>query len=115
MKLFRHSSTVALLSLLLGAVFLNMSFFMAEVSMLQIKDKQLLENIADLVANSGCEEERDGETSTKDSVKEVDIISQLLVHHISIFLIGSKSNQTLVDHYPHANHSLTFSPPPDIA
>jgi len=116
MRIFRQQYLVKVLSTVIGVVFLNMSFFSAEIATLNIKNQQLLENIAELLSNCGCEEERDGESSSsKDSFKEVDIfIGQILIHHTSLFLIGSKSNQELVDHYPHANHSETFSPPPDF-
>jgi hypothetical protein len=104
------------LTLITGVVFLNMSFFLAEVSLLKYNKKELIE-IAKLVLNTGFEEERDGESSGADHMgKEVDLAvlhAQFL--HRSLYLKSIATNRTLVDHYLHANHSLIFFPPPDIA
>jgi hypothetical protein len=116
MKIFRRQYFVSVLSALTGIVFLNMSFFTTEIATLKIQDQQLLKNIAELLSNCASEEESDGETSSsKDNFKEVDIlIGQILSHHTSLIQIGNKLSQDLVDHYAHANHSQTFSPPPDL-
>lgn len=73
-----------------GIVFLNMSFFLAEVSALRLDkyDKKMLEN---LVRSFSCvsEEERDASAESTDaggsSVKEVDLY---LVDHIRTFTEG---------------------------
>ena len=114
MKSFRQHYLAKVLSLLTGVIFLNMSFFMAEVAMLKLTDQQIIENIAKLASNGPLEEERDGESGTDSSAKEVDLmVHQALIHHSSLFLISSKTNRMLEDLYPHANYSLTFTPPPD--
>ena len=102
-------------TLLTGMVFLNMSFLLSEVSLLKLSKREQIENIAKLIFNGGLEEERDGETSGTDTEgEEVDLImQQVQVHYASSVLLSTTLNHTLVDHYLHANHSLTFFPPPD--
>jgi hypothetical protein len=102
-------------TLLTGVIFLNTSFFLAELSFMQTSNRALMETIAKLISNSGLEEERDGESSEKDSsAKEIDfLIHQMHQYNRSSFLIATKANHMLDDHYPHANYSQTFSPPPD--
>ena len=115
MKLIRDHIISKIFSGFIGIVFLNMSFFLAEVSMLKFEKKELIENIAKLIFNGGTEEERDGESSRADSVaKEVDVfLQQVQIHHTTSFLMSLSINRTLVDHYLHANFSLSFFQPPD--
>ena len=115
MNSFRRNYLSRAFSLITGVLFLNMSFFLAEVSLLEITDHQIIENIARLISIGGFEEERDGETSGKDkSAKEVDLlVNHAQIHQRLLFLITTKTNFTLDDLYPHANYSQTFSPPPD--
>jgi hypothetical protein len=102
-----------LLTLVAGLAFLNMSFFLAEVSFLDFKKGELLENIAKLIINTGFEEEREGESGEK-NVKEIDPqIAQFQIHRTASFLISVNVNSIIIDHYLHANHALIFSPPPD--
>lgn len=116
MKVFRQQVLVNVFAFITGVMFLNMSFFLAEVSALKIKDKGLIENIVKLVSSSGFEEERDGEPVKDDSAaKEVDLLNlQVQIHHQSLFLTASKANHSWENLYPHANYSLTFTPPPDF-
>ena len=92
-----------------------MSFFLAEITMLKFEKREMIENIAKLIFNGGCEEERDGESSRADTVaKEVDVLlQQVQIHHNSSELMSLSINRTLVDHYLHANFSLSFFQPPD--
>ena len=115
MNAFRQHILTKILTLLTGAIFLNTSFFLAELSLIQTSNRALIETIAKLISDSGLEEERDGESSEKDSsVKEIDfLIHQMHQQDRSSFLIATKANHMLDDHYPHANYSQTFSPPPD--
>ena len=117
MNVFRTHYLSKVTALITGVIFLNMSFFLAEVSMLKYSKKELIENIAKLIFNSGFEEERDGEASgTDNTAKEVDLhLQQVQIHHASSFLMSTSVNRTLVNHYLHANYSLTFFPPPDLA
>src|SRR6188472_1291733 len=115
MTAFRKHFLAKVFALVTGVIFLNTAFFMAEISLMKITNHEFLQNIAKMVSNSGLEEERDGETPDKDSAaKEIDfLISQVQFHHRVLFQIATKANHTLDDHYPHANYSQTFSPPPD--
>ena len=115
MSVIRKHFLAKVFALLTGVIFLNTAFFMAEISLLKVTNHELLQNIAKLVSNSGLEEERDGETTDKDSsAKEVDLlISRVQFHHYVLFLVASKANHMLEDLYPHANYAQTFSPPPD--
>ncbi|MEO5603417.1 MAG: hypothetical protein ABIR06_21030 [Cyclobacteriaceae bacterium] len=114
MNTIREHSLTKAFTLITGVVFLNMSFFLAEVSMLEYNKKELIE-IAKLILNTGFEEERDGATSGADSMgKEVDLATQHQLSHQVFSLISIETNRILVDHYRHANHSLTFFPPPDL-
>jgi hypothetical protein len=117
MNLIRQHILTKAFTLFTGLVFLNMSFFLAEVSLMNFSKKELIENIAKLILNSGFEEERDCETPGADSMgKGVDLmLQQVQIHHTSSILMSIGVNRTLVNHYRHANHSLTFSPPPDFS
>ena len=116
MNSLRQHILTKIFTLITGVIFLNMSFFLAEVSMLKLTNKELVENVAKLISSSGFEEERDSETPGNDSsAKEVDIlIHQIQIHHSALFLITIKIIRIMDDHYPHANYSLNFSPPPDF-
>lgn len=115
MKALRDQTVTRIFSLLTGLIFLNMSFFLAEVSMLELKDRQMLENVAKLVLNGGLEEERDAHSSGTDApVKVFNFVADdLALRHSSLFLIASKMHQDFEDHYLHADHSEVFSPPPE--
>ncbi|HEU5292369.1 MAG TPA: hypothetical protein VFU05_17095 [Cyclobacteriaceae bacterium] len=116
MTVLRKHFLAKVFALITGVIFLNTSFFLAEISLLKVTNFELLQNVAKLMSNSGLEEERDGETSDKDSsAKEVDLlISQVQIHHEVLFLTATKACHALDDLYPHANYSQTFSPPPDF-
>jgi hypothetical protein len=116
MDKFRQRNLVRLFAIITGAMFLNMSFFLAEVSALKISDQDLIENIAKLVSGSGFEEERDGESAKSDTgAKEGFFLNlQVQIHHQSLFLIATKANHAWENLYPHANYSQTYTPPPDF-
>lgn len=116
MKTFRQYFLSRAFSLITGVLFLNMSFFLVEVSLLEITDHQIIENIARLISTGGFEEERDGETTEKGaSAKEVDLlIDPLHLHYHLLIIVASKPGTMQDDLYPHANYSQTFSPPPDF-
>lgn len=60
MQIFRRHFINRLFALFLGAAFLNMSFFLTEIRMLELElDGGLVENIAEMIFNVGMEEERD--------------------------------------------------------
>jgi hypothetical protein len=97
-----------------GVAFLNMSFFLAEVSLLKFEKKDLIENIAKLILNTGFEEERDGGSSHESGVKETLLGQQVQIHSTSSILISTNIRCILVNHYLHANYALKFFPPPDV-
>src|SRR5687767_6293570 len=114
MELLRHHIMMRVFAFLIGIVFLNMGFFLAEVTMLKIENEDLIENIANLITNSGAEEERDAEKGNDTSVKEIDLCSHhMLIHHTSLFLIATKNNQIFEDHYSLTHYLDIFSPPPE--
>ncbi|MGC1241946.1 MAG: hypothetical protein WA874_10165 [Chryseosolibacter sp.] len=116
MEFFRKKTITRIFSLFTGVIFLNMSFFLAEVCMLDLKDKQMIENVCNLVINAGMEEERDAHSTGADvSMKEIPFMAAgLLFKHSSLFLIACKVHVEFEDHYLHADHSIKFSPPPDL-
>ena len=116
MVMFRNKTGTRIFSLLTAVIFLNMSFFLAEVCMLDIRDQKMIENVANLVINGGFEEERDAHTPGGDAPLKMFSLSsaELLLHHSSLFLIASRAHQEFVDHYLHADHSEKFSPPPEF-
>jgi len=116
MMMFRNQTFTRNFTLFTGVVFLNMSFFLAEVCMLDFKDKQMIENVCNLVLNGGLEEERDAHSTGGDtSVKIFSMASDdLLLRHASLFLIASKTHQDSEDLYLHADHSEIISPPPEF-
>ena len=114
MKFLRHLVVTRIFSLLIGIVFLNMGFFLAEVTMLKLDNKELIENIAKLITSSGLEEERDAE-SGHDNVKGLDLFTNnLLTHHASLILIATRANHIYEDHYPVTHYVDIFSPPPEV-
>jgi hypothetical protein len=115
MNSIRRHFLSRILTAVAGLAFLNMSFFLAEVSLLNFEKRELLENIVKLILNTGFEEERDAESLGEKGLKEIDPhVAQFQIHRTSSFLISHKVNSTIINHYVHANHSLTFSPPPDF-
>ena len=117
MKLFRRRTGTRIFALITGVIFLNMSFFLAEVCMLNFTDRQMIENVCNLVLNGGLEEERDTHATGGDApLKLFSLLNDdLLSRHSSLFLIASKVHREFEDHYLHADHSETFSPPPDLS
>jgi hypothetical protein len=114
MSSFRQHFMARVFALVTSVIFLNTSFFMAEISLMKITNQEFLQNIAKMVSNSGLEEERDGHGDKDSSAKEVDfLIGQVQSHHQALYLIATRVNHMLEDHYPHANYAQTFSPPPD--
>lgn len=116
MQLLRHVTATKVFSLFTAVIFLNTSFFLAEVRMLDLQDQQILENICNLVLNVGLEEERDGHSPGTDTpLKEIALLGDnLLMRHSSLFLIAFKSCDHSEDLYLHADHSKKFSPPPEV-
>jgi hypothetical protein len=78
MAMFRnHILLTRLMALVTGLMFLNMSFFLIEVRVLDLKfaNEKLTENISKLLSGTGCEEEPDMNGDSKEDLSgtEVDI------------------------------------------
>ena len=86
MKFYRKQTVTRIFSLLTGLIFLNMSFFLAEVCLLDLKDRQMIENVCNLVLIAGVEEERDAHSSGDTPLKMFSMASELSLHHSSLFL-----------------------------
>lgn len=106
------------MALFTGLIFLNMSFFLAEVSALKLtQDKKMLENIARLISSSAAEEEKDifGGFADEDcSAKEVDLIFSYTIH--TIHGHGILTDNKLDTHdqgLPLLGSYEIYSPPPD--
>src|SRR5690554_1866623 len=112
---FRSRTVTRIFSLFTGVIFFNMSFFLAEVCLLDFKDRQMVENVCNLVINGGLEEERDTHGSAGDApVKLYSFTTaDLLSRHSSLFLIAARIHGEREDHYLHADHSEIVSPPPE--
>jgi hypothetical protein len=117
MKLFRRDTVTRIFSLFTAVIFLNMGFFLAEACLLNFEDRNMIENVCSLVLNGGLEEERDAHSSGNDApLKFFSFLgADLSWRHSSLFLIASKAHRDFEDHYVHADHSETFSPPPDLS
>lgn len=115
MKVFRYKFITRIFCLITGIIFLNMSFFLAEVSMLDLKNKQMIGNVCKLVLNEGLEEERDAHSGGSDAPAKMFLLlsDDSLLCHPPLFLISVKIDQVSEDLYPHANHSEKYSPPPE--
>jgi hypothetical protein len=115
MKLFRIGFIRDTMIFIAGIAFLNMGFFLAEVSALDLgKYTRLLENIA----ASGFEEERDcgGEQTpgSGDADEKVDLMSHhyLIQHSVPVPLaLQRKGSRNELFCYYH--HLEIFCPPPE--
>jgi hypothetical protein len=79
MNLIRSHIASRIVTIFVGAIFLNMSFLLSEIRMLRLDvDNGLAHNIAKLVSGAGFEEEREGgEESSSSEGKIVDIFLML--------------------------------------
>ena len=115
MEVLRSHSLSRIFSLFTGVIFLNMGFFLAEVSLLDLNDRQMIENVCNLVLNGGLEEERDAHAPGTDgpgkafSLMNTDI---LFGHGLRVG-IALKMNPSSEDLYPNADHSQKVSQPPE--
>ena len=116
MRFLRSHSITRLFCLITGIIFLNMGFFLSEVCMLDLKEKQMIENVCNLIIAGGVEEEKDGHSAGCDLPENVfpPFSHDSLFPGSSLYLIAEKKYTFMDDFYPHANHSLSFSPPPEV-
>src|ERR1043165_9563668 len=84
MQMFKKVYVRNMMTLLTGLIFLNMSFFLVEVSALKLtQDTKLVVNIAKLISSSSAEEEKGSPAGAADedvSAKEVDLIIHYTIH-----------------------------------
>lgn len=119
MNFFRNKYVSHGLALFTGIVFLNMSFFLAEVSALKLdQDKVMVANIAKLIAGSSAEEEKDafgGSTDEDATAKEIDLIFSYTIYTPDGFFYIAKSKGHLMDHgLPRLGNYEIYSPPPEV-
>jgi len=118
MKLFRQKYIQNGLALFTGLIFLNMSFFLAEVKALKLdQDKQLFTNIAKLIKNSASEKEKDacGGSADEDSTaKEVNLIFNYSTHIIDRYTSLLKNKRHIINQgIPLLGNYEIYSPPPE--
>ncbi len=118
MRIFRIKYVSKALSLFTGIIFLNMSFFLAEVSLLELKkDKKMVENISKLLAGCAAEEEKDvfgGSADEDSSVKEIDLIFSYLIYTSDGITTPDKSKvHVLTQGVPRLGNFEIYSPPPE--
>jgi hypothetical protein len=115
MKVFRLKCVVEMFSLFTGIIFLNMSFVLAEVSALKMdQDKQMIENIAALIAGCTSEEESGGASDEDNTVNEIQLISHHGSHPPSSIDDLSKNKLRITTSgAPRLGNYKIFSPPPE--
>jgi hypothetical protein len=83
---FRKHIAAKFMAMLTGVIFLNMSFFLAEIRLLELhlSHAPMVENVVKAMAGVGFEEEKDsmGESSESESGHAVDL--HILVHPVSL-------------------------------
>lgn len=117
MILFRIAYIKNAMTVFTAIIFLNMSFFLAEVSALKLdQDKKMIANIAKLISTSAAEEERDvfGGTDEDHAAREVDLIYNYSVHTIHNYIVDISTKRCAVDYsLPILGSNEIFSPPPE--
>lgn len=117
MLFFRNVRVRNAMALFTGLIFLNMSFFLAEVSALGLtKDKKMIKNIALLISSSAAEEEKDafGGTADEDcSAKGVDLIVSYSTHSIYDHGVLITKNSSHDQGLPLLGSYEIYSPPPE--
>lgn len=105
------------MTLFTGLIFLNMSFFLAEVAALKLnQDKKMFSNIVKLISTSAAEEEKDafGGTDEDCSAKEVDLIFNYSAHSIYSHIANINNKKCVFDQgIPLLGNQEIFSPPPE--
>lgn len=117
MLIFRNTYVSNATALITGLVFLNMSFFLAEVSALGLtKDKHMLKNIAMLISSSAAEEEKDafgGMADEDHSAKGVEFIVSYSTHTIFGYEILITTHGSHEPGIPLLGSYEIYSPPPE--
>jgi hypothetical protein len=118
MKTVRLHIVSKIVAVLTGIVFLNMSFFLTEIRMLNlhVTDHALVENIVKMMTGAGFEEEKDafGESSEQGNSEQA--IDFHLVAHASVpyasVLIADNLHFTDQSNLRNLATSETATPPP---
>jgi hypothetical protein len=103
-----------LMALMVAVTFLNMSFILAEVAILQLdKNCQLIQNLV----KNGIEEEKEngGESNESDGkVKETDLsIEENLKHHGIVYINGQQRDKHLGNLTVSTGFTESFFTPPE--
>ena len=105
------------MTLFTGLIFLNMSFFLFEISALKLnQDKTMFSNIIKLASSNATEEEKDafGGTDEDCSAKEVDLIFSYSAHTIHAFTSKVNKKRSVFDQgIPLLGSFEIYSPPPE--
>jgi len=118
MRIFKNVFIRNLMTLFTGVIFLNMSFFLAEVSALKIsQDKKMYANIMKMISSNAAEEEKDafGGPEEDCSAKEVDLIFSYSVHTIHNHISEVNHKRSVFDQgVPLLGSYEIYSPPPEV-
>ena len=106
------------MTLLTGLIFLNMSFFLAELSALKVsQDKKIFSNIIKLISSNASEEEKDafGGDDGDSSSKEIDLIFSYSAHTIHTSVSEVKNKRSVFNQgVPLLGSYEIYSPPPEV-
>lgn len=119
MLMFKSNYIKNVMTLLTGLIFLNMSFFLFEVSALKLhQDKKLLMNIAKLISASSAEEEKGSVGGSADedfSAKEVDLFVSYTIHAIGDDILSLNTKRCVLNvGMPLLGSYEIYSPPPEV-
>ena len=117
MNQFREHFLSKLLALATTLIFLNMSFFLAEVTLLELEKDGRFGKIITLILSGSCfEEEREtgGDTSEEEtSAKKIEVVFQDHRYAFDPYILLS-STKWITDHsLPLGGVYETFTPPPE--
>ena len=117
MRILKNIYVRNLMTLFTGLVFLNMSFFLFEVSALKLnQDKTMFSNIIKLISNTSAEEEKDafGGADEDYSAKEVDLIVNYSTHTVYSYIKEVNPKRCVFDQgVPLLGSYEIYSPPPE--
>ena len=116
MKFFRLNGVIEAFALFTGIIFLNMSFILAEVAVLKMEeDKQLLKNVAALIAGCSAEEEPGHSADEDTSVSEIDLILHAAKHPVpGTGLVFKNRAGITTAGIPSLGNYEIYSPPPEV-
>lgn len=120
MRFFRTHFVNKIFALFLGVAFLNMSFFLTEIRMLDLElDRNLIENIAQMIFNVGMEEERDllGDTPEENGKSKTAVDFHIFSGRSSMtvfYLIHENGKANRDVNAPPPGYSDVITPPPKV-